>query len=895
MSNKKKLFVIDGSSYFYRAFYAIKGLSTSTGMPTNAIFGFVNMISKILKERRPDYIVMVFDSKEPSFRKDIFGDYKANRPDMPGELAVQIPYIKDITNAFNIYTLEKSSYEADDIIGTVVSKVDSKDIETTIVTGDKDLMQLVGDDVFVYDGMKDKLYGVDGVKEKFGVPPQNIVDILALAGDTSDNIPGVKGIGDKTAVNLIKDYGSIEDIYSNIDRVKSESVRRKLIDGRDFAFLSKRLTELDKNTPIDFNIEQFKRKSPDIDRLSSIYRQLEFRKLLNDLPQSVPLISEMLPDKEYKLILNEVDLDSLIEDIHSAEVLSINLETTSVEPMFAEIVGISFSFAEGKAAYIPIQHSYIGVPKQLVFDTVIQKIKPVLEDVRIKKMGHNVKYAWIILKRKGVTINNVCFDTMLAAYLLDPSSGSYGLNMLASSCLNYRATAYEDVIGRGKKHISFADVNVETAKAYSCEYVDIVYRLTGILSKKLEEGGLINILDEIEMPLIPVLVELEMSGVKIDTTFLHTLSATFAKRLDGIKTAIYEMSGCEFNIDSPKQLQDVLYNKLKLSRGRKIKTGYSTDVAALEKLAEEHKLPAKVLEYRSIVKLKNTYIDALPLLINPTTGRIHTTYNQSATATGRLSSSNPNLQNIPVRTDEGKLIRKAFISDDGNILVSADYSQIELRILAHISNDTLFVDAFRKGMDIHKITAAEIFGIDENLVTDEMRQKTKAINFGIIYGISAHGLTIQLGIDYSTAQAYIDSYLRKYSGVKDYMDNIPEEVREKGFVTTLMGRKRYIPDINSKNPTIRGAAERAAINTPIQGTAADLMKKAMINVHRRITAEGLKSKVILQVHDELVIDAPEGEINTVETLLIEEMEGVYELKVPLTISIHKGKNWAEME
>jgi DNA polymerase-1 len=844
------------------------------------------MLLKILREEA-DYIAIVFDTIGPTFRTEIFKEYKANRPPMPDALSTQIPYIKRITAAYSIPVVEKSGYEADDIIATLAQMGKSRGVQVIIVTGDKDLMQLVEEGVLIYDELKDRRYTPKEVKERFGVPPDLMADFLAIAGDSIDNIPGAKGIGTKGAVKLVSTYGKIEQIFKDISKIKEKALQEKLINSKDAVLLSKRLTSVDRNVPLGLDLSEFKRREPDIKSLHSIFVELEFNRLLKELP-SVKTISY----RNYKLITSAEELETLVESLSRSKYFSIDLETTSVNPMDAELVGISISNRKGSAVYIPVGHTYVGAPAQLKCSHVLQRLRPLLSDPKIKKIGQNIKYDQTILGRYAIELKGIYCDTMIASYLLNPS-GSHSLERLAAKYLGHRMIRYEEVTG-GKDTL-FSEVDVERAKIYSCEDADVTYRLAEILLAELEKEGLSPLLKEIEIPLIGVLVWMETNGVKLDRDFLGQLSAQFLKRLQRIQRRIYELAGQEFNIDSPKQLQQILFSKLGLPSGKRTKTGFSTDVNVLEKLAQEHPLPEAILQYRSLAKLKNTYVDALPRLINPDTGRVHTSYHQTITATGRLSSSDPNLQNIPVRTQEGRLIRKAFVPEKGNLLVSADYSQIELRILAHLSGDQRLVRAFREGRDIHDMTAGEIFGVSGDLVTSEMRRKAKAVNFGIIYGLSAHGLAQQLGVPHSTAQQYIDSYFARYEGVKHYLETTLQNARTNGFVCTLMGRKRYLPELSSGDRNIRSAAERMAINTPIQGTAADLIKLAMIRLYKRINSSGSDAKMILQVHDELVFEVPQKEVKRLKKMIVEEMEHVIDLDVPLSVSISEGLNWAELQ
>ncbi|MFH1758256.1 MAG: DNA polymerase I [Pseudomonadota bacterium] len=889
MSDKKpRLFLIDGSSYIYRAFFAIPHLSNSKGFPTNAIYGFTNMLLKIMREQGPEYMAIAFDAPGPTFRHEIFGDYKANRPAMPENLRPQIPYIKEIVAALNIPVLEKAGYEADDLIGTLVKKMENEEVETVIVSGDKDLMQLVTPRVSMLDPMKEKTFQILEVKEYFGVTPDKIVEVMGLSGDSSDNIPGVPGIGKKTAVELIEEFGSIEELLKNVARVKNAKTRDRLIHYAEQARLSRELAILDTHVPLTEELNSIKLGIPDQEKLQKIFKEMEFSKLLKEFTS--PLEPK---EEEYLLITEKTDLLRLVENLRKAGFFSLDLESTSIEPMRAEIVGLSFSFRPHQAFYIPVGHTYPGVPKQLEKNEVLEILSPLLEDPSLKKYGQNIKYDYILLAKSGIYLQGLAGDTMIASYLLNPSKHRHSLEELAREYLDRQVITYAEVAGNGAKAVTFDRVEVQKACRYSAEDADLALILADLLIPQVEAEGFAKLFHQVELPLVEVLAVMEMNGVKLDRPLLASLSEEFAGQLEKISREIYNLAGENFNINSPQQLGKILFEKLKLPGGKRTKTGYSTDVEVLTQLSQEYSLPAKVLEYRSLSKLKSTYVDALPLLINPATGRVHTSFNQTVTATGRLSSSDPNLQNIPIRTPEGRRIREAFIPEDGHWILSADYSQIELRILAHLSGDPSLMATFQKDEDVHAATAAEIFHVQSRQVTPEMRRLAKVINFGIIYGMSAFGLSKELAVPPGVAQAYIDNYFQKYRGVRDYIDQSLGLARERGYVTTLMNRRRYLPDIGSSNRSVRQFAERIAINAPIQGTAADLIKVAMINIHRRLPKEKRRSKLILQIHDELVLEVPEEEAEAIKALVKEEMEGVMKLFVPLQVDIGVGKNWAE--
>ena len=885
---RPRLFLIDGSSYIYRAFFALPHLSNSKGFPTNAIYGFTNMLLKVLRERDPEYLAVAFDAPGPTFRHEVFVEYKANRPSMPDNLRPQIPYIKEIVAALRIPILEKESYEADDLIGSLAKKLENEGIETVIVSGDKDLMQLINHHVTMYDPMKDKIFEIPDVRERFGVTPDKVVEVMGLSGDTSDNIPGVPGIGEKTASKLIEEFGSIEELLKNLDKVKNAKVRASLAHYGEQARLSRELATLDTHAPVEWDLESLRRESPDREKLQKIFKEMEFSKLFKEFA-----VQPVQSKKDYQLVTEKKEFGKLTQALNDAGIFALDLESTSLEPMRAEIVGLSFSFQAHQAFYLPVGHAYPGAPRQLDRKEVLQALGPLLEDAKLKKYGQNIKYDYILLANAGIHLQGIACDTMVASYLLNPSKHNHSLEELAREYLDHQVTTYADVAGSGAKAIPFSQVEVQKACHYSGEDADLTLILANLLMPKVEADGFAELFHQVELPLIEVLATMEMNGVKLDLSLLGVMSREFEKQMEKISEEIFGLAGESFNINSPQQLGKVLFEKLKLPGGKRTKTGYSTDVDVLNELSKDFPLPAKILEYRSLSKLKSTYVDALPQLVNPTTGRIHTSFNQTVTATGRLSSSDPNLQNIPIRSPEGRRIREAFIPDEGDRILSADYSQIELRILAHLSQDPFLLETFQNDQDIHTATAAEIFHVPLENVNPEMRRLAKVINFGIIYGISAFGLAKQLAIPPSVAQAYIANYFQKYHGVRDYIDRSLEVAREQGYVTTLMNRRRYLPDIKSSNRSVRQFAERIAINAPIQGTAADLIKVAMINIHRRLLREKRQTRLILQIHDELVFEVAGEELKAIQALVKEEMEGVMKLMIPLKVEIGVGKNWAE--
>ena len=886
MSQRPKLFLIDGSSYIYRAYFALPYLSNSAGMPTNAIYGFTQMLIRVVKEHKPHYLAMVLDAPGPTFRHEVYEPYKANRPSMPEELIPQIPYIKEVTRGFRIPILEKPGYEADDIIGTLVEKLRA-DADITIVSGDKDMLQLVSDRVTILDTMKDRVYDQAEVKRRFEAQPSQVIDVFGLSGDTSDNVPGVPGIGEKTAVKLIKEFGSIDNIYNNIDKVAGEKLRENLKKYKEQALLSKELVRIRTDVPLPVDLTALRLIPADNERLKEIFKELEFNKFVKELtPQKT------IPYDDYHVINRMEDAEKLMKALRETGEFSLDLETTSLFPMEAELVGLSLSCREHQAFYLPFAHKDTAMP-QLELSHILSLLRPLLEDERMKVYGQNIKYDYIVLQRYGITIKGIAGDTMIASYLLNPTKHNHNLEEIALEYLDHQMITYKDLTGIGKKALSFDRVGIEEAKVYSCEDADVTFLLAKLLLPKLGEEGLSDLFHQVEMPLLEVLAKMEMNGVKIDVNLLQEMSSEFESFLNSSMEKIYALAGEEFNINSPQQLGNILFEKLKLPGARRTKIGYSTDVETLQKLAAHHPLPAEILAFRSLAKLKSTYIDAFPKMINHHTGRLHTSYNQTTTATGRLSSSDPNLQNIPIRSPEGRRIREAFIAEPGWKILSVDYSQIELRILAHLSQDETLMRSFREDEDIHTRTAAEIFGVNPLMVTPQMRREAKVINFGIIYGMSAYGLAKELGIDQKVAKAYITDYFKQYRGVREYIDSVLEKAREKGYVTTLKHRRRYLPEITSPNQAMRQFAERMAINAPIQGTAADLIKIAMIEIQKRIEERGLRMKMIIQIHDELVFEIPEEEAAEAKNLVKKEMEGVIDISVPLKIDINTGKNWSE--
>jgi len=882
---KKRFFLVDGNSFCYRAYYAIKHLSNSKGQPTNAIYGFITMIRKIIKEEKPDMLAVAFDLKGPTFRHKKFEDYKITRKPMPEDLVSQLPYIKRILKAYNIPIYELQGYEADDVLATLAEKCrKTRGIDTFIVTGDKDAMQLVTDGIKVYSPNKEVvIYGEKEVKERFGVSPERIIDLMALMGDASDNIPGVPGIGEKTAVQLMKEFKSLDNVLENTHKIKSVSRRRKIEDSRDLALLSRELATIKKNVPIEIDIGKLEIREPNKKALAELFRELEFRKLLTDIAAAKK------PEGSHTLVDCPGGFSKFMHELKRVKMFSFDFETTHHDPMLARPVGVSFAWKKNEAHYIPL-----NALKGLEKNKVVEALKGVFEDRGVKKIGQNIKYDALILKNMGIDLRGIEFDSMVASYLLNPAKSNHNLSDISLEYLGYAKKPIEQLIGKGKNAVTMDRVDVGEVCDYCCEDSIMVFNLMTVLKKKLKEKALEELFFKIEMPLIEVLVEMEFRGVSVDSAYLKQLSAEIEKKILSCEKKIHSAAGETFNINSPKQLSRILFGKLKMPVVKRTKTGASTNEEVLKILSEKEELPREILRYRTLSKLKSTYADSLPALVNPSTGRIHTSFNQTVTATGRLSSSNPNLQNIPVRTEMGKKIRKAFIAEKrSHLILSADYSQIELRILAHLSGDKNLIDAFNVGKDIHAFTASLIYGLQEKEITERMRQAAKTVNFGIVYGMSAFGLSRDLGIDVHEANRFIKAYFDRYPGVKTFLEKTIDEAGKKGFVTTIFGRRRYIPEIKSDNISVRNFAERIAVNTPIQGSAAELIKLAMINIHLKI--RDFKAKMILQVHDELVFEVSAAELQQLSDIVRENMENVLALKVPIRVRIEYGKNWLEME
>ncbi len=893
MSKIKRLFLIDGSALAYRSYFAFirNPLINSKGENTSAVFGFTNSLLKILKEHNPDYMAVVFDTKAPTFRHEIFKDYKSTRAKMPPEMSEQLPRVREVTEAMSLPILEVDGFEADDLMGTLARRAKDEGLNVILVTGDKDFLQLVDEHILVLNprkaGEEPELLDEKGVEEKFGVPPEKVIEVLALMGDASDNVPGIPGIGEKTALGLIREFGSLEKVLKNADKVKRKNVQKGLKEHADLARLSKRLVTIDTQVPYKLDFSQLKRADFDMPRLLGLLKELEFTRLLQEISPE-----QAKEEVDYRVVKSEAELSTLVSRLTEAGEFALDTETTDLNPIDAELVGISLSHKEKEAYYVPVGHT--DRKSNLDLSSVVEILKGILEDEKIKKTGHNLKYDLEILRRSGIELEGIGFDTMVASYLLNPSFRQHNLNYLALEHLDHNMIPITDLIGTGKKQKSFAEVPVKDACNYSCEDVDFTLRLKEVFGPQLSLLSLEKLLYEVELPLITVLAEMETVGVSIDSGYLGTLSKQAGSQLEGLTSQIYDLAGKEFNINSPQQLSQILFEDLKLRSVRRTakKTGFSTDIGVLETLAKEHPLPAILLEYRQLSKLKSTYIDALPRLVNPRTKRIHTSFNQAVTATGRLSSSDPNLQNIPIRTDLGKRIRKAFIPRNKDFLIlSADYSQVELRILAHFSQDHTLINSFKKGEDIHNRTASEVYGVRIDRVTPEQRAIAKTTNFAIIYGVSAYGLSQQTDMTVQESAAFIDVYFKRYPRVKEYIQQMIQLAREQGFVTTLLGRRRYIPEINDNNRQRREFAERTAINTPIQGSAADLIKVVMIGIHEELRKR--KSEMILQVHDELVFEVHKDELDEVREMVRHKMEGTVDLQVPIKVDIGVGENWLE--
>lgn len=930
MSTSKRMFLVDGNAIAYRSYYAFiqRPLTNAKGQNTSAVYGFVTFLNRILTQEAPDYIAVVFDTGAPTFRHKEYKEYKATRQKMPEDLFSQLAIIKDVVNAYKIPVLEMDGYEADDIIGTLAKQAESEGALSFLVTPDKDFMQLISKKTKMYkpgrQGNDVEIVDIEGVKQKFGVAPEKVIEVLGLIGDTSDNVPGVPGVGEKTAIPLIQEYGSIDNLYKNIAKVAQKGLRQKLETNKELAFLSKRLVTIDTGVPLNIDFHSLKAADPDFPRLKALFAELEFRSILQSVPKlSVPKTASTPPDLDFpppEEILTDITSDqhsyTLITDLKALKQLCTRLknskqfvfdtETTSTDSLNAELVGVSISIEPREAYFIAVrsisaasQSELFGKPKTaeegkgLTIEETIGCLKPLMENPRLKKIGHNIKYDVLVLSQYGIWTKGIDFDTMIASYILR-ADGRHNLDALAKEHLQYKKVSFSDLTGAGKDQKPIREVALQSLCDYSCEDADMTLRLYDLLQAKLSEQGMMKLCSDVEFRLIPVLSAMESAGIAIDVDYLKKMSKELELLLNTLVEEIHGYAGVAFNINSTQQLGEILFNKLNLPTQKKTKTGFSTDVGVLEALRHGHPIIEKLLEYRQLSKLKSTYVDALPALINPRTGRVHTSFNQTVAATGRLSSSDPNLQNIPIRTEIGRSIRKAFIpGNKSDLILSADYSQIELRVMAHISGDEGMGDAFRNNEDIHATTAAKVFGVDQKDVSKDMRRKAKEVNFGIMYGIGPFGLASRLEIPQSEAKEIIARYFERFPKVKQYINDTITSAHSSGYVETLLGRRRFLPEINSSNQNIRQNAERQAINMPIQGTAADMIKLAMIHIDEAFSAKGLESRMLVQVHDELVFELKKSEEKEVRSLVTKHMKQSLKLNVPLEIEIGIGKNWLE--
>ena len=894
------IILVDGSSYLYRAFHSrgLDQLQNSSGMMTGAVYGVINMLKKLRDDYNPEYMAVIFDAKGKTFRHEMFKDYKGTRPPMPDDLRKQIEPIHEIVKAMGFKLISVSGVEADDVIGTLAAFASKQKKSMVISTGDKDMAQLVNQHVTLINTMSDTLMDETGVVEKFGVKPNQIIDYLALMGDTSDNIPGVPKVGPKTASKWLVKYETIENVIEHADEITGK-VGEHLRGALDQIPLSKELTTIKCDVPLEETLEDLKIAEADKEALTRLYTEMEFRTWLDNL--SGDSAADVVENKKkavkkeanYETVLDEKSFEKWIKKLKKAKTFAFDTETTSLDYMQAKVVGVSFSVTEGEAAYVPFGHDYIGVPKQLSEEKVLGDLKPLLEDAGLLKIGQNLKYDAHVLTNHGIDMQGIAEDTMLQSYVLD-STKRHNMDALALRFLGHNTIHFEDVAGKGVKQLTFNQVDLEQAGPYAAEDADITLQLHGVISKELKKNKTLQkVYKDIELPLLSILKKIESNGVKVDVAMLNKQSQQLAVRMDEIEKHTYDVAGEEFNMASPKQLSAILL-KLDVPLTKKTKTGqYSTAEDVLQELAEEYEIPRLLLEHRSLSKLKSTYTDKLPLQVDKKTGRVHTSYNQTVAATGRLSSTDPNLQNIPIRSEEGRRIRQAFVAEKNHCLVAADYSQIELRIMAHLSQDKSLLNAFANGVDVHKATAAEVFDVELEAVETEQRRAAKAINFGLIYGMSAFGLAKQLNIGRYEAQDYVNLYFERYPGVKEYMDNTREIAHEQGYVETVFGRRLYLPEINARNKQRQQYAERTAINAPMQGTAADIIKLAMIDVDAALIKSKLDALVVMQVHDELVVEVAVNQVEDLSALLKKQMENAAKLSVPLLVDIGVGKNWDE--
>ncbi|MFQ0978418.1 DNA polymerase I [Vibrio campbellii] len=918
------LILIDGSSYLYRAFHAYPGTMSNGEIPTNAVYGVVNMLRSMMRQFASDRIAVVFDAKGKTFRDDMYPEYKANRPPMPDDLRCQIEPLHNVIRAMGLPLICIPGVEADDVIGTLAYQASQQGMPVLISTGDKDMAQLVDDNVTLINTMTNVVMDREGVVEKFGIPPELIIDYLALMGDKVDNIPGVPGVGDKTATALLQGIGGLTKLYENLDDIAalgfrgSKTMAKKLVDNKDNAMLSYELATIKLDVELEETPESLLKAEPSTDELIKLYGQLTFKSWLNELLEGGTGVVEAdestgaarggsaaskadmdtsavkIDRSQYETILDEASFNAWLDKLKASELFAFDTETDSLDYMVANLVGLSFATDEGIAAYVPVAHDYLDAPQQLDRDWVLAQLKPILEDDAQAKVGQNLKYDASVLARYGIEMKGIKHDTMLASYVYNSVGGKHDMDSLALRFLQHSCISFEQIAGKGKNQLTFNQIDLDEASPYAAEDADVTLRLHNRLFANIEQDEkLKTVYEEIEMPLVPVLSRIERTGVLIDDMKLSAQSVEIAARLDELEQKAYEIAEQEFNMNSPKQLQALLFEKMGLPVIKKTPSGTpSTNEEVLQELALDYPLPKLILEYRGLAKLKSTYTDKLPKMINPSTGRVHTSYHQAVTATGRLSSTDPNLQNIPIRNEEGRRIRQAFVAPTGYKILAVDYSQIELRIMAHLSGDQALLDAFRDGKDIHAATAAEIMGVSIEDVSSEQRRRAKAVNFGLIYGMSAFGLAKQLGIPRGEAQAYMDKYFERYPGVMQYMEDTRSAASEQGFVETIFGRRLHLPEIQSRNGMRRKAAERAAINAPMQGTAADIIKKAMLLVDQWIQEEGNgRVKLLMQVHDELVFEVEESSLSEIESKVQNLMESAAELKVPLVAEAGHGDNW----
>jgi len=883
----EKLFLVDGHSHCYQAFYAIERLTAPDGRPVNVVYGFLNVLRKVLKEYAPEYVAVAFDSPGPTFRHNLFAGYKAMRPSPPEDFTRQLPLVQRALEAYGVPVYAVAGFEADDIMGTLARQAEGMGLETYLLTNDKDAKQLLSSHVRMLDTRTGAEITAESLFREEGIRPEQVVDVMALAGDSSDNVPGIPGIGPKTARRLIAEWGSLDNLLAHADEVKEPRLRRKLVEHAEAARLSRNLVTIRTDAPIRLEPERCRVKAADESRLRALFQELGFKRFLADL-NPAPVVAA----GDYRLVNDDAALADFLGQLRQQKRFAFDTETTGVDPLRSELVGMSFSWRAGEAWYLPVRGP-VG-DRTLDRDATLRALAPILGAEEVGKVGHNLKFDINVMARHGVALRGVAFDTMVAAYLLDPTRGSYSLDTLAFEQLGHAGIPIESLIGKGKHQVTMAEVPITRVCQYAGEDADLAWRLSERLAPELESAGLATLYREVELPLIPVLAAMEFHGIKLDVAVLEALSNELAEAMAALEKKIYTEAGIEFNLASPKQLREVLFGKLGLRSRRRTRSGPSTDADVLAELASDHPVPALVMEYRQLAKLKNTYTDALPRMVNPATGRIHASFNQTMTATGRLSSSEPNLQNIPVRGELGSKIRQAFVpGEPGWLLLSADYSQIELRLVAHLSQDETLMAAFSRDEDIHAFVAAHIYGISPEAVTPAMRRTAKAVNFGIIYGQTSFGLARSLGIAVEEAEAFISAYFQRYPRVREFIDHTLGEARARKYVTTLWGRRRPLADINSDNPRDRSFAERAAVNTVVQGSAADLIKIAMVRVARQMRASGMRSRMLLQIHDELVFEAPPEEVETLRELATREMSGAASLRVPIKVNTAVGPNWLE--